>query len=194
MKTLAAALLVFASIAQADMPHTASGIPIDTDWKVKEYAYAVQNVVHPSWGITHSERDYQVTKKLADAQGIALDLDVLFACAFLHDLGGIGSFAQPGVDHAVRSAQLAEPLLQAWGFPMEKWAQVKEMILGTPTTGPCLRPRRRSRFATPTSWISSEISASRGFSPSPKSRAAPRPRSPLPCRSSVSSARTFLRS
>ncbi len=118
------------------VPATPTGIPIDTDWKKQIYAFAQKNVVHPSWGIAHSERDYQVTKSIAQKEGIAVDEDALFAAAFLHDIGGIGSFAKKGVDHAVHSVEVIEPLLPAWGFPMEKWPQVKEMILGHTYYGP----------------------------------------------------------
>jgi uncharacterized protein len=116
--------------------NTATGIPIDSDWKKKIYEFAQSQVVHPAWGLAHSERDYQVTKDVANREGIVLDLDVLFACAFLHDIGGIGSYAQKGVDHAVRSVEVIEPLLPGWGFPMSKWPQVKEMILGHTYYGP----------------------------------------------------------
>lgn len=105
---------------KTDPDQTSTGIALDTEWKKKVFAYAQKNVVHPSWGIMHSERDYQITKKLAADSKITLDLDVLFAAAFLHDLGGIGQFQAEGVDHAVRSVQLVEPLLREWGFPMEK--------------------------------------------------------------------------
>jgi uncharacterized protein len=124
------------SLASDPSGPTATGIPVDSDWKKQVYAYAQKNVRHPSWGLAHSERDYQVAKSLALTEKIDMDLDVLFACAFLHDLGGIAPFAKDGVDHAVRSAELVEPLLQQWGFPMAKWPQVKEMILGHTYYGP----------------------------------------------------------
>lgn len=109
---------------------TATGILIDTSWKNAIYDFSLKNVRHPSWGITHSERNYQVTKLLAEKEKVDIDLDVLFAASFLHDLGGLKGYEVEGVDHAVRSAQLAEKLLSESGFPMEKWAAVKEIILG----------------------------------------------------------------
>ncbi|MDR3559592.1 MAG: HD domain-containing protein, partial [Candidatus Pacebacteria bacterium] len=115
---------------------TATGIPVDNSWKAQVYDFALKNIRHPSWGIAHSERDYQMAKSIAKSEKIDMDLEVLFACAFLHDLGGIEPFAKDGVDHAVRSAELVEPLLQQWGFPMAKWPQVKEMILGHTYYGP----------------------------------------------------------
>ncbi len=114
----------------ASLTHAQSGIPIDSAWKMKIHEFAEKNIQHPSWGLAHAERDYRNSLQLAATEGVTLDLDVLFASAFLHDLGGIGAFQKKGVDHAVRSAVLAEPLLLEAGFPMTKWARVKEMILG----------------------------------------------------------------
>ncbi|MFL5814523.1 MAG: HD domain-containing protein [Bdellovibrionia bacterium] len=115
---------------------TATGIPLNTAWKQKVYEFAKENIKHPSWGLSHSERDYQVTLILAQREGLSVDSDVLFASAFLHDVGGLAPFEQAGVDHAVRSVQVIEPLLSSWGFPKEKWSQVKEMILGHTYYGP----------------------------------------------------------
>ncbi len=50
---------------------------------------------------------------------------MLFAAAFLHDIGGFAPYEDPNVDHGLRSAQVAEPLLKSWGFPMAKFPQVK---------------------------------------------------------------------
>lgn len=115
---------------------TATGIPVDTEWKQQVYEYAKANVKHPSWGITHSERDYQVSLALAEKEGFVMDRDVLFVASFLHDLGGIAPHDSPGVDHAAQSVQIIEPLLSKWGFPMDKFVHVKEMILGHTYYGP----------------------------------------------------------
>jgi uncharacterized protein len=134
------------ALVQAGVNATATGIALDTDWKKKVYAFALQNVVHPAWGISHSERDYQTTKKVAAAANVVLDFDVLFAAAFLHDIGGIGSFEAEGVDHAVRSVQVIEPLLREWGFPMNKWADVKDMIIGHIYYGPAPKKPQDQAF------------------------------------------------
>lgn len=109
---------------------TPTGILLDSAWKNAIYDFAQKNIRHPSWGLAHSERNYQVTKILAEKEKIDLDLDVLFAASFLHDLGGLRGYEVEGVDHAVRSALLAESLLGEAGFPMDKWPAVKEIILG----------------------------------------------------------------
>jgi uncharacterized protein len=136
MKWLLIGSMFFSVASFAATPTTQTGIPLDQSWKLQLYAFAQKNVVHPSWGLSHSERDYQNTLLLSQLEGAPIDLDVLFACAFLHDLGGIAPFAKPGVDHAVRSAELVGPLLSQFGFPQEKVPAVKEMILGHTYYGP----------------------------------------------------------
>lgn len=131
---------------RADQNQTATGIPLDSNWKIQVYDFAKKNVRHPSWGLAHSERDYQVTKTLASKEALNLDDDVLFATAFLHDIGGIAPFDKKGVDHAVRSVEVVEPLLQQWGFPMKKFPLVKEMILGHTYYGPVPASREAQAF------------------------------------------------
>ena len=118
------------SLQSNEIKTTSTGIVLDSSWKNAIYDFAQKNVRHPSWGIAHSERNYQVTKFLAEKEKVELDLDVLFAASFLHDLGGLKGYEVEGVDHAVRSALLAESLLSDAGFPMDKWPVVKEIILG----------------------------------------------------------------
>lgn len=108
---------------------TPTGIILDEEWKVKLNQYALKNVVHPSWGYSHSERNYHNTKLIASASGIEVDEDVLLASSFLHDLGGLPGFEKEGVDHGLRSAQLSVPLLRSWGFPEEKLSLVEEVMI-----------------------------------------------------------------
>lgn len=109
---------------------TPAGIPLDSPWRRTVYEQAHGHFLHPSWGWRHSERNYVLGMALARAEGLTVDPDVLFAAAFLHDWGGIEPFASPGVDHAVRSVELAEPFLTEAGFPMEKFSAVRAAILG----------------------------------------------------------------
>lgn len=114
----------------AAMTATPAGIPLDTAWRRAVYEQANTHLQHPSWGVRHSERNYVLGMALAEAEGLTLDADVLFAAAFLHDWGGIAPFAVAGVDHAARSVELAEPFLTEAGFPMEKFPAVRAAILG----------------------------------------------------------------
>ncbi|HTL13189.1 MAG TPA: HD domain-containing protein [Bdellovibrionota bacterium] len=126
---LALTLSACATAAHADPAATKTGIPLDQPWKQQLYAYAQQNVVHSIWGIAHSERNYQVAMELARQEGLAVDSDVLFAAAFLHDIGAIEPFRIPGVEHATRSVQIMEPLLRSYGKPEAMIAKVREAIL-----------------------------------------------------------------
>jgi uncharacterized protein len=116
--------------APAVAVNTITGIPLDASWKAKLYGFAREKLLHPAWGWTHSERDYQLAAELAAKETLRIDRDVLFAAAFAHDIGAIGDFQKDGVDHAVRSVEVAQPLLREWGFPMEKWPAVRDAILG----------------------------------------------------------------
>lgn len=109
---------------------TESGIPLDKPWKVTIYDFAKAHLQHPAWGWSHSERDYRMALELAQAEKLKVDEDVLFAAAFLHDMGAIAPYALDSVDHALRSTQVGEDVLRKAGFPMEKFPAVKDAILG----------------------------------------------------------------
>ena len=137
--TLLFALLITlaaAPAARAAGEATASGIPLDAPWKVALHTWALAHVKHPAWGLAHSERNYHTALRLAQQEGWTVDKDALLAAALLHDVGGLAEFEHTGVDHAVRSVEIAEPLLTSWAFPGEKWPVVKEIILGHVYYGP----------------------------------------------------------
>jgi uncharacterized protein len=132
----ATALAGTSQIAAATRPQvttvsqTVTGIPLDTAWKRSIYVFAQERLLHPAWGWTHSERDYQLAVEIAEREGLKIDRDILFAAAFVHDVGAIGDFQKDGVDHAVRSVELARAILRDAGFPVEKIPAVQEAILG----------------------------------------------------------------
>lgn len=115
---------------RAEAVASLTGIPLDAPWKRTLYGFAREKLLHPAWGWTHSERNFWLATQLAANEGLAIDVDVLFAASFTHDIGAIGEFQKDGVDHAVRSVEIAEPLLRDAGFPVEKLPAVKEAILG----------------------------------------------------------------
>jgi uncharacterized protein len=49
---------------------------------------------HPSWGITHSERVYELALELAKQQDADVDQDALLAAAYLHDVGALEPYRQ----------------------------------------------------------------------------------------------------
>ena len=95
---------------------TPSGIPLDAPWKMVVYEFATSKLEHSAWGFQHSERDYQLALLLAESEGLLIDRDVLFAAAFLHDLGAFEPFAVAGAEHS-RSLQDSRLDSGANGFP-----------------------------------------------------------------------------
>jgi uncharacterized protein len=85
---------------------------------------------HPAWGLAHSLRTYKMSLRLAQEQGVEVNKEALLAAAFLHDLGALGSYRQPGVDHAERSVQVIDEILRPTDFPPGKIPPVKDIILG----------------------------------------------------------------
>jgi uncharacterized protein len=100
-----------------------------TVWHAGVIAYAEQHP-HPAWGPAHCRRVYALALELADREGAPVDRDSLFAAAHLHDLGAFAPYRVEGVDHAERSAQVAEELLAAAGFPADKLSLVQAIIRG----------------------------------------------------------------
>jgi len=135
MKAIALFLALAAPLLAADHA-TSSGIPLDAPWKLSEYEWATVHAKHPAWGLAHGERDYHLAVRLAKAEGWAVDTDALLAAALVHDVGGLAEFEKAGVDHGVRSAEVMEPLLASWGFPMAKWPLVREIIVAHVYYGP----------------------------------------------------------
>ena len=158
LAALAAFLLAAPASAQlpTDPKVSAAGIPLSAPWRAAIYAHARGKLLHPAWGWRHSERDFLLARQIAREEGLTVDEDVLFAAAFLHDSGAIPPFAKEGVDHAVRSAELAEPLLRKAGFPMAKYPAVKAAILGHMFDKEAGDARKQGSFTTPTRSTSSE--------------------------------------
>lgn len=122
---LSAALVTSASSARAV---TRGASHVAPDWRTAVRAFAEAHLQHTAWGPAHARRDYETTLMLAQAEGVTVDDDALYAAAYLHDMGGIPPYALPGVDHGDRSVQLVDSVLRDAGFPMEKAALVKEII------------------------------------------------------------------
>src|SRR5262245_26386082 len=125
-------ILVLAPLAGAQEPPapaaTPAGIPLDAAWKRAVYTFATQNLKHSAWGVSHSERDYLLASRLAAEEKLALDADVLFAAAFLHDVGAFEAWRKDGVDHCDRAAEVVPGLLADAGFPSAKVEAVQEAV------------------------------------------------------------------
>jgi uncharacterized protein len=104
---------------------TAAGIPLDAPWKGRIYGLAHSKFLHPAWGWQHSERDYLMAVRLAEGDGLQVDKDVLFAAAFLHDMGAFMPCKGPKMEHGECAARQAWAVLRGTGFPMQKLAAVQ---------------------------------------------------------------------
>jgi hypothetical protein len=98
-------------------------------WRAAVCGFAEGHLVHPAWGYEHGLRDYTLATMLARAEDVAVDDDVVFAAAMLHDMGGFAPYEVQGVDHALRSTQVVDQVLNPAGFPVEKVEAVKAAIL-----------------------------------------------------------------
>jgi len=118
---------LFLGVAAILTVTTASAQP-DTGWREKVRQFAESGLKHPAWGYSHSVRDYELAKRLAGTDRVAVDDDVLFAAAMLHDIAAFPAYAQKAVDHADRAAALVGDILKDAGFPMEKLPGVQSAI------------------------------------------------------------------
>ncbi len=126
-------VLILLLLMTSDLCHgetSTSGILLNQAWQKDLYAFAKQHFQHSAWGIAHYERNYLMTKLIAEQEGIAFDSDVVFAAAFLHDLGVFEPYVIAGAEHANTAVTNIEHILTPIGFPMEKIARVKALISG----------------------------------------------------------------
>ena len=115
--------------AQA-VPRTATGIRLDTPWKVKIYALAHSQFLHPAWGWQHSERDYQLALHLARVDHLKIDKDALFAAAFLHDMAAFKPCVGLKIRHGACAALQSPAILRRVGFPVQKIPLVQQAERG----------------------------------------------------------------
>ena len=71
-----------------------------------------------AWGINHTRRLLQLIVSIGEGQ--SYNADALWVAAHLHDWGAYGKWAQPGVDHALRSRQVAEAFLAERNYPPDE--------------------------------------------------------------------------
>lgn len=131
---LVAGLILAATVSQpvmaASAPKaTATGIPLNTPWKVKIYEMAHSTFLHPAWGWQHSERDYRMALRLAKDDHLKIDKDALFAAAFLHDMAAFRP-CKKKIPHGKCAALQSPAILKKVGFPMQKVAIVQQAEIG----------------------------------------------------------------
>lgn len=78
------------------------------------------------YGVNHSKRLLKIISVIGD--GMYYNEEVLWMAAYLHDWGGYPKWIQNGVDHAIRSKQVAYEFLHAEGYPEDFIDNVLECI------------------------------------------------------------------
>ena len=79
------------------------------------------------WALPHARRVLNLARRIAG--DLLPDWQALEYAAYMHDWGAFPRFAQPGVDHALRSRQVAErEVLPETGLPAETTARVLQAI------------------------------------------------------------------
>lgn len=115
------------------LPSSANGSPTTapvatSSWRTMLRDFAAEHFKHPAWGYSHCERDYALARDLAASDQVALDDDVLFAAAYLHDIAAFAPWADAKIDHADRAASIVDTVLKDTGFPMAKIDVVRSAI------------------------------------------------------------------
>lgn len=77
-------------------------------------------------GLSHTRRLLRLVSIIGE--GLAYDADVVWLAAHLHDWGGYPKWAQAGVDHALRSKEVAEAFLAERSCPPEQMERILECI------------------------------------------------------------------
>ncbi|MDF8334637.1 HD domain-containing protein [Novosphingobium cyanobacteriorum] len=118
-----AGIVLAAGLAISGAGHAAE----DAGWRAAVEAFADQHFSHPAWGAAHSRRDYALARELAAQDKVAVDDDVLFAAAFLHDIAAFAPWENPDpkVDHSDVGADALGPVLVKLGFPAGKIEAVR---------------------------------------------------------------------
>jgi hypothetical protein len=108
----------------------AAGEPATPAWRETVRRFSAEHFHHPAWGYSHSVRDYELARALAREDGVALDDDVLYAAAYLHDVAAFAPWdrEKEGIDHADEGARVVEGILNGTGFPMQKLEALRGAI------------------------------------------------------------------
>ena len=94
-------------------------------WRNSVVGYIRQEAQPPD-KFGHQPRLYALAVKIAEGEGVAFDDDILFAAAWMHDLGVFLGHrpkdpeALARWDHVPYTVARTRELLAAWGFPLEK--------------------------------------------------------------------------
>jgi HD superfamily phosphodiesterase len=115
-----------AAAMAAEQPGTSASPP--SDWRGAVRTLAAKHFKNPAWGYSHCRRDYALARELAAADHVALDDDVLFAAAYLHDMAAFPPWEKEKLDHSDVAADIVDTVLKGTGFPMSKIDAVRGAI------------------------------------------------------------------
>jgi uncharacterized protein len=79
-----------------------------------------------AWGINHTRRLLRLVDEIG--QGMNINGEAIWLAAHLHDWGAYAPWAQKGVEHVVRSGQVAEEILTERACPEDLQKLVLECI------------------------------------------------------------------
>jgi HD superfamily phosphodiesterase len=85
------------------------------------------------WGINHTRRLLRLVEQIG--AGLHYNQEAVWIAAHLHDWGAYSPWAQKGVDHVIRSGQVADEYLTAHNCPADLKALVLECIALHHTAG-----------------------------------------------------------
>ena len=126
---LAASAAAAPTASAESAPATAVRSPAGTaDWHATVRDFAAKHFKNPAWGYSHCMRDYALAREMAAADHVALDDDVLFAAAYLHDMAAFKPWENEKLDHSDVGAGLVDTVLRGTGFPMAKIDAVRGAI------------------------------------------------------------------
>ena len=96
-------------------------------WKEK-LLEIVKDFKHPAWGFSHFTRIFELSLELAKEEQLDIDMDALYAAAYLHDIGAFKPYSQKGKDHSDVAIENCDKILKSINFPTDKNELVKDII------------------------------------------------------------------
>lgn len=89
------------------------------------------------WGIKHTFRLLELIKIIGD--GSSYDPDIVWTAAHLHDWGAYKPWIKEGIDHAIRSTEVAGEFLLGKGYSVE-WIEKVKFCIVSHHQADCNRP------------------------------------------------------
>ena len=123
-------LLIACVVGSALFTSVAGAQPSTAGWRAIVRQFAVEHFRHPAWGYSHSVRDYELAVALAREDKVAVDDDVLYAAAYLHDMAAFAPWdrEKEGIDHADEGARVIDVVLSGTDFPIAKMEALRGAI------------------------------------------------------------------